>query len=490
MLVSLVVIAVFVAGTAAMVTRALPALLALPAMALALAFTAMLEGGVTIQHALDVLAQGATRLDEAMIVALLGGVLSAMLQTSGVARELVKHGAELAGDRPIGVCVAVLILVALLFTSVGGLGALIMVAMIVLPVLSTLGVRPAVAGGVLLFGMSLGGLLNAGNWVLYTETLGLAAREVHRFAVALAGLGLAAAVAFIVASLWRDGLVSRRRDALTWLLGSAALAVAVLAWTSTDGAAPSDAATDGGDRLGVAQWIVAALVAIACLHAVVVGVSRLRDDEAGSRPRWSAFLIPFLPLALILAFDVPIVAAFLIGLVYAILATLRRGWRNDAVKSLLDGATAVLPAILLMLGIGLLVTAILGPRGYADGGETWPILAAVRPLLAIDFSSPITYLLGFSVAAPLALYRGPLNVWGLGFGVATVLASAGLPAPAIMAMMLSVGQIQGICDPTNTHNAWLANELGVDVVTLMTRTLPAAWLLAIAGLAVATLRYL
>ena len=92
--------------------------------------------------------------------------------------------------------------------------------------------------------------------------------------------------------------------------------------------------------------------------------------------------------------------------------------------------------------------------------------------------------------APLALYRGPLNVWGMGFGVASVLMSAGMPGPAIMAMMLSVGQVQGICDPTNTVNVWLANELRVDVLTLTRRTLPVVWALVFVGLLLAAARYL
>ncbi|MBX3728327.1 MAG: hypothetical protein KF858_04010 [Candidatus Sumerlaeia bacterium] len=64
-----------------------------------------------------------------------------------------------------------------------------------------------------------------------------------------------------------------------------------------------------------------------------------------------------------------------------------------------------------------------------------------------------------------------------------------VPAAAIMAMLLSVGQVQGICDPTNTHNVWIANELRVDVQALMLKTLPYIWVLAVAGLALGALMY-
>jgi hypothetical protein len=58
-----------------------------------------------------------------------------------------------------------------------------------------------------------------------------------------------------------------------------------------------------------------------------------------------------------------------------------------------------------------------------------------------------------------------------------------------MAMMLSVGQVQGICDPTNTANVWVANHQGVDVQKLMLRTLPFVWAAVFVGLAVAAVRF-
>lgn len=490
---TLLLLVIFALGTAAMITRTLPALLALPAMAMALAAAAAwqvapaLGGGAEALAAFHaVLTEGAVRLDEAMLVAILGGVLSHILQSSGVAENLIKHGAELAGDRPIGVSVATMVLVALLFTSVGGLGALIMVAMIVLPVLSTVGVQPAAAGGILLFGMSLGGLMNAGNWVLYTQTLQVPAADVHRFALSMAGLVFAAGVVFIILQLRRDRVLRIGRGAVAWI--AASLAVAGLVFVIAGGDDGPDAA-DASDGLGVTGLVTLISLGAAVLHALVDGVRRLRDPSVPLRVY--AYLIPFVPLALILVFAVPILPAFVIGLLYAALATLRPGSRNAMVRSLLEGSAAVLPAALLMVGIGLLVTAIMGPATVKAAGVAWPVTGAMEPLVrGVDLTARGAYVLAFGLLAPLALYRGPLNVWGMGFGVASVLMSAGMPGPAIMAMMLSVGQVQGICDPTNTVNVWLANELRVDVLTLTRRTLPVVWALVFVGLLLAAARYL
>jgi hypothetical protein len=51
-----------------------------------------------------------------------------------------------------------------------------------------------------------------------------------------------------------------------------------------------------------------------------------------------------------------------------------------------------------------------------------------------------------------------------------------------MAMLMSVGQIQGICDPTNTANIWIATYLNTDTQVLLKRTIPYAWTAVLLGL--------
>ncbi|HPN39747.1 MAG TPA: citrate transporter, partial [Melioribacteraceae bacterium] len=137
-------------------------------------------------------------------------------------------------------------------------------------------------------------------------------------------------------------------------------------------------------------------------------------------------------------------------------------------------------AVVLMFGIGMLLIAIMGPSNYSG---TWPVLKLLKPLLEFIVPSNVwQYIIYFSLAAPLALYRGPLNVWGMGYGIAAVFLASGLNPAAVMGLLLSVGQIQGISDPTNTHNVWLANEMRVDVQKVLYNTIPYTWVIAIAGL--------
>ena len=71
-----------------------------------------------------------------------------------------------------------------------------------------------------------------------------------------------------------------------------------------------------------------------------------------------------------------------------------------------------------------------------------------------------------------------------------MLTTGRLPAMAIMAALMSTGQLQGICDPTNTHNVWTAAATQVDVNDILKKTLPYVWAGAFIGLAVAGFMYL
>ncbi len=492
---ALLVLAVFLVGAAAMITRVLPALIALPVMGVAIASGAVvLTGEIGWLDVLDgVVSGGAIMLHKAMIVTFFGGALSFVMQRSGVAESLVKQGAELVGADPLAVGIFSLLLVALLFSSLTGLGAVIMVSMIVLPMLATVGLSPAAGAGIVLFGMSLGGVLNPANWVLYVDTLGVPTEEVKRFALVLFVVVTLAGAAMIVAELLMGRLVRlERRTALTLALFLAAVAgVGALLLSS------GSSGTEGGPGPALLWTRRVTLVAFTALVvSQVAGVLRRASRWRHQEPeiRMGAYLIPLVPLVAILLFDVPILAAFVIGFAYAILATARPGSMALTVQSLIEGGASVMPAIVLMFGIGILIAAVKGPPGWdaAHPGATWPVLGAIEPVLSrLVPSSPWAYVLGFGLAAPLALYRGPLNVWGLGFGVATILMTSGdLPPVAVMAMLLSVGQVQGICDPTNTANVWIANHQGVDVNAILFRTLPFVWGAAVLGLGAAAAFYL
>lgn len=479
----------FAGLTLLMVTRLLPALLALPLLAVCLA----LAGGVPLPYVLEyVIGGGPAKLSGAYVVAMFGGMLGAMLQKTKIAEHLIKWGAELSGDNPWLISVNMLILILLLFTTLGGLGAIIMVATIVLPVLISVGVGPLTTVGIFLLGISIGGTLNVGNWALYTQVMGLKTAQVRPFALIMFMLVFAFALVYITVQLWKDG------HELNWtkLLRNGLLILglasgSVLLWHLSG---------PGLQQwlMGFGAWLMVGLKGLVAAALLVLLGLVLQRAVGGLNTRdqvhWSAFLAPVLPLLLILLYQVNFVAAFVLGLLYTFVATWRKGHLNLLIQSCLEGASMVMPAVMLMFGIGMVLIAIMGPGGDLPKDifpQGWPVLQLIQPLIKpLIPTTPLAYVFIFGLAAPLALYRGPLNVWGMGFGLATVFLAVGLPPTAVMGLLMSVGQVQGISDPTNTHNVWLANELRVDVQKVLWNTLPYAWGAAILGLSASAWLYL
>jgi hypothetical protein len=173
---------------------------------------------------------------------------------------------------------------------------------------------------------------------------------------------------------------------------------------------------------------------------------------------------------------VSFVVALFAGVVYAFLSSFRGDGKDVdlLMKSIFQGFQDVIPALALIAGIGMLLTAATMPQ-VSDSVS--PVISHVIPSTAPLFVAV------FFVLSPLALYRGPLNLFGMGSGLVGLILATGRLAPEhIMAAFFSVGMMQGVCDPTNTFNVWIASNLKVDVFTLTRRTFLWAAVVVLAGL--------
>jgi len=229
------------------------------------------------------------------------------------------------------------------------------------------------------------------------------------------------------------------------------------------------------------------------LNVFKIIFKKFSNEEIEEHIHWSSFFTPFIPLILILFFNFEFITAFICGLIYGVLSVFRKGIMNTFVKSAFEGGSMVMPAVVLMFGIGMLLNSIIGPGESWNkvSSEGWPVLNLLQPFLKqIVPENFLSYVLTFTLLAPLALYRGPLNVWGMGYGLAGILLASGMNPGAIMGLLLGVGQIQGVSDPTNTQNVWLANELKIDVQKILWNTLPYTWTVALLGLIAAGLKYM
>lgn len=431
MFTAIAMLALFLVIAVLMFLRKLPTLLALPLLAIGLALiagvplTGKSADGKDIGLISNIIESGAIRLASAYTAVIFGAWLGQIMNQTGIARRIIKLAAELGGDKPFWIALAVLVALTLLFTTMSGLGAVIMLGTIVVPILISVGIAPITAGCVFLFGMASGLAMNVTNWQFYLNTTGVAREDVQTFALIMTVITFVMGVVFLVVEFRRQGLKA------FW-------------------AAPSGKAQPAAD----------------------VKVNIL------------ALLTPIVPLVLILALKWTIIPALLVGIFYALITTWK-GWTNfinTMTKAAFDGVADGAPAVILMIGIGMVLNAVFHPTVSATLG---PLLKAVVP------TNTIGYILFFVLLAPLALYRGPLNMFGLGSGVAGLLIGMKiLPATAVMGAMLSTERMQVIGDPTNTHNVWMAGYTSSDVNAITMKVVPYLWTLTLIGVIVSSVMFM
>ncbi|MBN2602134.1 MAG: citrate transporter [Candidatus Marinimicrobia bacterium] len=474
-------IILFLSLALAMFFRKIPALIALPLMAVTIPLICGVSIGDILQY---VVGSGAVRLHTAYTVAIFGSMLSILLQKTSVAENFIKIGAELAGDNPWAISVLMLVLITLLFTTLGGLGAIIMVATIVLPIMSSIGIGPMTVIGIFLFGLSMGGILNAGNWALYVNVMSLNVSQIRPFALLMFGITFTVALIYITVQIYRDGQNLNVKKIIvifiSLLIAFVLLTVLYLQLSSDTQQTMTQIIRKLGSLIKISIGLF--IVIMFALNIFRIFTNKYKNQKDIF---WTAYFSPLIPLFLILLFNMDFIAAFISGLVFTFTATYRRNHLNTLIQSVFEGGSVVMPAVVLMFGIGMLLNAIIGPGGTwtAVHPEGWPVLTLLQPLITrIIPTTAWSYVLLFALAAPLALYRGPLNVWGMGYGLAAVLLASGMNPAAIMGLLMAVGQIQGISDPTNTHNVWLANEMQQDVQKILWNTIPYTWIIAILGL--------
>jgi len=487
-----------------MISRRLTATLALPLAAICLATVALIpqahaQGVLPALSALanDVIDAGVTKLSAWVFAVILGAVLAAQLRISGAAERMVRYAAEYAGEERFRLGLFLLVVIALLFTTLGGLGAVIMVASITLPLMFSLGFEPKVAGGLLLLGLSLGGCFNPVNWQAYVSILGLTPLQIVPFAATLAGAFFLVTCIFLMRYT-----ITSPRDAARQLgslavvvLVAAALAYFVLAYPQVWQVVKQLLAAVLLALLGLLLLLLLARLLAIAVHIVA---RRATTGELASPANWLAGAAILVPLLLLLwstlhanltggtpLIQLPILTALTCGVVFSALAS----WTGDGaginrtMRALFDGVTQAGPAVVLLIGIGMLLKATALPQ-VADSLSPW--------IARLPIATPLGFVAVFFVLSPLALYRGPLNLYGMGAGLLPLLAGQGATgiisgsavlAPAlIMVAFFSVGMMQGVCDPTNTHNVWIGNFCKVPTAELTRLTLPWVVVVVLLGL--------
>lgn len=164
----ILILAVFIGGVALMMTKKMPAILALPVMGILIAAVAgvpFISGDKEVKTITAfVIGSGAAKLASTITVTIFGAIFAKVIQKEGISDAIIRKAAELAGDKPTVIAIALTAAIALIFTAMSGAGPVIMVSQIAVPLLLSAGVAPVVAASLILFGLNIGLLFNVSQY--------------------------------------------------------------------------------------------------------------------------------------------------------------------------------------------------------------------------------------------------------------------------------------------------------------------------------------
>lgn len=434
MIMGIIIIMIFLAMAVLMMMKKIPAMLALPIMAILIGAAAglPLRGDEGI---LDfVLVAGSLKLGETYVAILFSCWLSQILFRSGVTNTIIKKAAELGGDKPFVITLMLSAVTVFLFTTLYGTGAVAMVGAVVLPILLSVGIPPIVASNVFLAAMSAGYSLNPANIALITSITGVKAADINLAAIVLAVAGCLFTVIYLTWSFKKNGQK---------------FAFAAIVEPGNKQEAEPEPPTQVTGFRGL----------MACLTPLAVVI-------------------------FMLVFKLPALAVFVIGILWAIIFTYNGKWSrnmNVIVQSFYEGFREGAPTTGLMFGIGMILNAVTAPTTQA----------MIRPfMVAITPTSAIGLIVFVCLLCPLGLYRGPFNLQGLGAGLAASMLAVGvLPVAALSAVFYAAFRWPSQSGPTSTQVVWASNFVGLDPITTTNKVQLANWVMTATTVVILTFMY-
>ncbi len=348
-----------------------------------------------------------------------GAWFGRMLVDTGIAGYIIKKTVELAGDKPLITTLLLSIVCALIFTSAFGVGSVMAIGMIVLPILFSLGIDKKTALGAYLLAVSGGMYLN----IAYVSQFFAVFKNVKyndqyiQFAVIATIVHVAVMVAFILYNYSRAQKGGRAR-----------------AWAASP--AP--------------------------------------EGKVSKNLRWDCMLVPFLPIIMVSFFKWQPIPSFLLGIFLGLLLTGNMGSYSLAVekiqKTLYDG----------IADSGLLIGMLYSVNIFqAAAKQVSPILQNM--LGGVIPTTPVVLLIAVCALAPLALFRGPLMIWGSGIALVSILQAMGVFSEMFLfALFLipPVAIVAGAC-PTQSWTMWGLSYAKLEPKQYIITNLPWAWIILI-----------
>ena len=379
----------------------------------------LLIGRIPIEIAVnDVFSESVANYGATAGVIIFGAWFGRVIIDTGIAGYIIKKTVELAGDKPLFTAILLNIVCLVIFMSAFGVGSVMAIGMIVLPIMFTLGIDKKTALGTYMMAVSGGMWLNiayVSQFFGVFPNMSFSNEYIH-FAIIATMVHACLMVMFIVINYNRT------------------------------------------KRVKVRTW------------AASVKNDLTRTDDL----KWYSMMVPFSPIILVAVFGWTPIPSFMLsitlGLVLTGNAKTYKKFVEKIQKTLYDG----------FADVGLLLGMLYGVTMFMAAAEQ--VVPLLQSFLGdIIPTSTIAILIMFCILAPLALFRGPLMIWGSGIALASILQATGNFSESFLFMLFlvpPVAIVATVC-PTQSWGAWALSYVKIEPKDYIKKNLPWGWSIAV-----------
>lgn len=370
---------------------------------------------------------GPTGFGPTAIYIIFGSWFGRILLETGIAGTIIRKAVELGGDKPGLTCILLCIVTAAIFTTSYGPGAVVAIGVIVFPIMLSLGIPKVLATGSYVMSVGCGLYFNQS---LLTQAAGTMVVDGAKYLSSPAEWSewyRFAAVAF----------------------GIHLLSIILMVIFSVGGKKKSHA------------W-----------DAADTGAANTKNVNL------LACLTPIIPVTLAIAFKISQIPAIIIAVIWALVFTGNiKSWNKIAEliqKTFHDGVSDVGLVLGFLMFLQMFVRAAGSCRDLLA-----PIVSNIIP------TSTLPLFIVFGVLGFLALYRGPLTIWGAGAATFAIVAvSSSLPLSILYPLFyIPCCTITTNVCPTQSWNMWAIGYTQISIKDFMRQTLvyalPCAFILEI-----------
>lgn len=349
-----------------------------------------------------------------------GAFFGRILIDTGIAATLIRKVVELGGDKPRVTMTLLCIVTAFIFTSMTGIGPVISIAVIVLPIMLSLGIPSPIALFSFMGSIMAGIFGNIVNFKQY-QAIFATANESYAsydyntyFKFGIIGMVVSLIVVLIVANIF----LNKKKLSHAW----------------------AASAEEG-------------------------------NVENAPAISWIAVILPVIG---VVALNIPIIFGFIVSGLYALLTCrkLKGGFTNVGrmlAKQFSDGAIDVAP----MVGFLLTLSMFNNAANYA---------APYFKILLGGFipTSALVLCIAFAVLTPLGFFRGPMNLVGCGAAIlAVVVSTAAWPVQFLYPLFAITTVAPQHLDVTQSWVAWGFGYTKVSTKDYMKMSIPTGWIIGI-----------